>query len=179
MPSEPGDYLLELEMASARFGTFSGWGSVPVTIPVTVPTWTPEVLLGYLHSPVPALTDAPKLTLALDRASYHPGDPLRMAYQLVGAEKPVLINAYLALRQPNGDVTLAVISGPGLIKPIGRFRSSEAPVHINQRFRFSDVLYLPLMGELPFGNYTVYLFFTAAGSYQVLTKATAQFLLEP
>jgi hypothetical protein len=177
VPSEPGEYLLELEMPSAHFGGFPSGGSEPVAIPVTVRTWTPAVLLGYLQSPVVASTNTPELILTLDRASYHPGESLRMIYQLAGAQRPVLINAYLAVQQPNGDVT-GTVSAQGLIKPAGRFRSEDS-IHINQRFHFSSVLHLPLTEEPQLGNYTLYLFFTVAGSYQILTKATAQFLLDP
>ena len=163
VPSEPGEYVLKLEMASAHFGGFPRRGNEPVALPVTVPTWTPEVLLGYLKSPVVASTDAPMLTLMLDRARYHPGEHLRMLYQLAGAEKPVLVNAYLAVQQPNGDLTLATVSDQGLIKPTSRFRSEDS-IHINKRFRFSGVLHLPLTEELPLGNYTLYLFFTEGGA---------------
>jgi hypothetical protein len=169
VPSEPGQYVLELEMASEHFGGFSNGGSELGAIPITVPTWTTEVLLRYLNSPVVASTDTPKLRLALDRASYRHGEHLRMIYQLAGDERPVLIDAYLALRQPKGDVTLATVSGQGLIRPTGRFRS-EGSIHINKGLRFSGVLNLPLTEALPLGNYTLYLFFTEAGSYQMLTQ---------
>jgi hypothetical protein len=178
VPSEPGEYLLELEMASAQFGGFPSGANEPVAIPITVPTWTTEVLLRYLDSPIVASTDTPMLSFVLDRANYRPGEHLRITYRLTGAEKPVLIDAYLALRQPNGDVALATVSGQGLIGPTGRFRSEDS-IHINKGLRFSGVLNLPLTEALPLGNYTLYLFFTEAGNYQMLTKATAHFLLEP
>jgi hypothetical protein len=178
VPSEPGQYVLELEMASAYVAMFSRWGSGSSTIRVTVPTWTTEVLAQYLNSPVVASADTPKLTFALDRASYHPGEHLRIIYQLAGAEKPLQLDMYLALRQPNGDVRLGVVSGRGLIRPTDRFRSEDS-IHLNQRFRTAGVLDFPLTEELPLGNYTLYLFITKAGSYQMLTKATAQFFLEP
>jgi hypothetical protein len=165
-------------MASEHFGGFSRRGSELTAVPFTVPTWTAEVLLRYLNSPVVASTDTPKLGATLDRTSYRHGEHLRMLYQLMGAKKPVLINAYLALRQPNGDVALATVSGQGLIRHTGRFRSEDS-IHINMGLRFSGVLNLPLGEDLPVGSFTLYFFLTEAGGYQVLTKATAQFLLEP
>jgi hypothetical protein len=178
VPPESGQYMLELELASPYVGRFSHWGSGPSAIRVTVPTWTTEELSQYLDRPVVVSTDTPKLTFALDRTSYHPGEHLRIIYQLAGAEKPVLIDTYLALRQPNGDIGLAAVSGRGLIRLTDRFRSEDS-LHLNQRFRVAGVLAFPLTEELPLGNYTLYLFITEAGSYQVLTKATAQFFLEP
>jgi hypothetical protein len=178
VPSEPGQYLLEIQMASAYLGMFSRWGSGSSVIRVTVPTWTAEVLSQYLGGPVVASTNTPKLTFALDRASYHPGESLSIIYQLAGAEKPVQIDMYLALRQPDGEVSLAAVSGRGLITPTDRFRS-EDPIDLDQRSRLAGVLSLPLTEKLPIGNYTLYLFITEAGSYQMLTKATAEFFLEP
>jgi hypothetical protein len=179
VPSEPGRYVLELGMASEHFGKFSGRGSEPVAIPVTVPTWTTEVLLQYLDSPVVASTDTPELTLILDRASYHPGDHLHITYEVTGAERPVLINAYLALRQPNGDVALATVSEEGLIKPTSRFQSDGSMIHLHKGSRFSGVFNFPLMEERPLGHYTLSFFLTEAGSYRMLAKAGAQFFLEP
>jgi hypothetical protein len=184
MPSEPGQYVLELEMTSAYFGKFSGWRGKSLAIPVTVPswtaepTWTTEVLLQYLDSPVVASTDAPKLRVVLDRMNYRPGEHLRIIYQLAVAQEPVLIDAYLALRRSEGDVALATVSGEGVIKPTSHFRP-QSSIYFHKRFRISGWLTLPLQEELPGGRYTVYFFFTKAGSYQMLTKATAEFFLEP
>ena len=179
VPSEPGQYVLELEMASGYFGRFSSRGSEPVAIPIILPAWTPEVFLGYLNSPVIASPDTPELTLVLDRGSYHHGEHLRIIYEVTLAEKPVLIAVYLALRQPNGDIALATVSREGLIKLTSRFRSEDSMINIYKGSRFSGVLNLPMTEDLPLGNYTLYFFFTEAGSYQMLTKATAQFVLEP
>jgi hypothetical protein len=80
VPSEPGQYVLELEMAIGYLGRFSRWRSEPMAIPVTLPTWTPEVLLSYLDGAVMASPNAPKLTLVLDRASYRHGEQLLILY---------------------------------------------------------------------------------------------------
>jgi hypothetical protein len=178
VPPEPGAYALELEMASAAFGRFSRGGSEPVAIPVTLPTWTTESLLQSLATSAVASTDGPKLTITLDRASYHPGEHVRITYHLEGAKRPVLINAYLALRHPNGDVGLATVSGQGIIRPIDHLRSEDS-IHINKGFRLSGMLDLSLREDLPLGRFMLYFFFTEAGSYQIITKAAAPFRLEP
>jgi hypothetical protein len=100
-------------------------------------------------------------------------------YQLAGAEKPVLLDAYLALLQPSGDVALATVSGEERIKPTGCFRSDGSIIYIQKGSQFSGVLHFPLMEGLPLGNYVLYFFLTEAGSYRMLTKATGQFVLEP
>jgi hypothetical protein len=141
-------------MSSAPFGGFSRGGTEPLAIPVTLPTWTPEILLQSPDIPA-AATDSPQLTFALDRASYHPGEHVRITYHLEGAEKPMLINAYLALRHPKGDVSLATVSGQGIIRPTDHFRS-ENSIHINKGFRLSGVLDLPLRADLPPGSFTLY-----------------------
>ena len=179
VPSGPGQYVLELEMATGYLGRFSRWGSEPMAIPVTLPTWTPEVLLSYLSSPVMASPNTPKLTLVLDHASYRHGEHLRISYQLAGAEKPVLLDAYLALRQPSGDVALATVSGEERIKLTGCFRSEGSMIYIQKGSRFSDVLNFPLIEGLPPGNYTLYFFLTEAGSYRMLAKGVTTFRLEP
>jgi hypothetical protein len=178
VPPEPGAYVLELEMASTPFGGFSMRGSEPLAIPVTLLPWTTEVLLQSLDIAAVASTDSPKLTFALDRTSYHPGEHIRITYHLEGAKRPLLINAYLALWHPNGDVGLATVSGQGIIRPTDHFRSEDS-IHINKGLRFSSVLDLPLRDDMPRGSFTLYFFFTEAGSYQIITKATAQFRLEP
>jgi hypothetical protein len=150
-----------------------------MAIPITLPTWTPEVLLSYLNSPVMASPNSPKLTLVLDRASYRHGEHLRISYQLAGAEEPVLLDAYLALWQPGGDVTLATVSGEEHIKPTGCFRSEGSIIYIQRGSYFSGVLNFPLTKELLLGHHTLYFFLTEAGSYRLLTKGTAQFFLEP
>jgi hypothetical protein len=111
-------------------------------------------------------------------ASYRRGEHLRIIYQLAVAEKPVLVDAYLALRQPEGDVALATVSGEGVIKPISHFRA-ESSIYLHKSLRICGWLTLPLPEELPGGSYTVYFFITKAGNYQMLTKATAQFFLGP
>jgi hypothetical protein len=178
VPPEPGQYVLELEMVSAPFGGFSREGRELLAIPVTIPTRTPEILLQSLDTPAVASTDIPKLTFALDRPTYHPGEHVRITYRLAGAKKPVPINAYLALRHPNGDVSLATVSGQRIIRRTDHFRSEDS-IHINKEFLLSGALDLPLREDLPLGRFTLYFGFTEAGSYQIITRATAQFLLDP
>jgi hypothetical protein len=173
----PGGYMLELGLLSVSSGRFSDQGVAPVLIPVMVPTWTPETLHQYLNTPLGASAVAPALSVTVDRAHYRAGDDLRVSIELAVMERPVFIDAYLALFRPDGHVDF--LAKDQLVSITGGLMPTASRAYIHKRSRISSAIGLRLGHELPPGDYTIYVFITEASSYRRLAKASARFRVEP
>ena len=170
-PVEPGTYTLAFELVSEQVSWFSDRGVEPVRAAVRV--LSPDFDRLAAEAPEPA-TASPSLAIVTDRPRYRHGETLHLQVELATPHRPRSIDAYLALRRPDGRVLF--YDGHALFPPQGMrwaawVKGIPLPAQAIGRFT------LPLSG-FPAGPYAWYALVTDAGTFRVRAKAIATFTLE-
>lgn len=171
-PPRPGDYVLTINLVSELVTWFASPGREPVNAPIRVRL---VELDRFLSEPVRAVGSVPTVTISTDRASYHPGETLRLTVETRNPNYP-----------PNKFDVYVLRQGPG----------GTAWFHGRPRLRSANNAWVALVRELPMpavvigrfalplselapGAYRWHVVLTEAGTFRPVAKATAAFSLEP
>lgn len=171
-PTEPGAYILIMDLVAEHVAWAASQGSAPIIQAVKVSALRLDQFLTRSPSP---MGEAPSVKVRTDRASYTEPDPLQLTVELGLRGRPRPFNAYLVVT--DGDGRGCFFDGhdgwESADRPAWLPWASHLPLPARVIARFT----LPAR-VLGAGPHEWHAILTEAGSYRVVGRAAAGFLVE-
>jgi hypothetical protein len=150
-----------LTAAPAAGSTFAGWsgGGCSGTAPCIVALTANVAVTATFTAASPAL---PALTLQINAPSFGPGQALVLTATLTPGATPMLVDAYVVIRLPDGSLLSLRLDG-GLVPGIAPIATGLTPIALTQ-----PLLSYTFTGGEPAGTYTWMSALTQAGTGNVV-----------
>ena len=179
LPTESGEYILELGLVSEVVAWFFQVGVEPVKVAVRVASPRRDHFERSLAMPMEPIDNPPQIAVSTDRPRYQRGDRLHVLVNVGTPERTHTVDAYLALVSPDGHLSFRDHNG-SLMASEGAWIpwAKNTVLATGTQLTNHPLMDLNLV-DMPHGSYICYLILTEPNTYQIITKAETLFTIEP